>query len=72
MAETRYLIGQVVRDGNGRNARVMRHGRDSAGVYTEVRYLNGATERWHRSSLQPHIHLSDGDCDCYYFPKVEG
>jgi hypothetical protein len=68
--ETRYRIGHIVRDGDGRNCQIVHHGRDTKGIYSEVRYLDGKTDRWHRSSLHPHIHAGAGDCDCHYFPTA--
>lgn len=32
---------------------VIRHGRDSSGIYTEVEYTGGRRERVHRSMLRP-------------------
>lgn len=57
-----------------RRATVVRHGRDASGIYTEVRYEDGETDRHHRDSIKPVIcyrcghdsrHLfREGGCTC--------
>lgn len=70
MGDTRFPIGSLV-DAAGRLAEVRRHGRDMAGVYTEVRYNDGSEERLHRSSIRHHVHAADGSCDCHYWSRAE-
>ena len=52
MADRKYPKNCAVVIGPGRRpANVVRHGRDSGGIYTTVRFDDGTTDDYHRSAL---------------------
>lgn len=45
-------IGTLVVDSDGNEGTIIKHGRNTGGIYTEVEYLEGDTIQWHRSHLR--------------------